>query len=205
MIRNEIRCGLEGYQAVAGCDEAGRGCLAGPVVAAAVVIMPEAYPYLEDVYDSKKIAEKKRKTLYNIIMKYTNVGIGIISAEEIDKLNIYVASRQAMLQALTKIEHDYVLTDAMPLPGYKTPVDAIIKGDQKSLSIAAASIIAKCTRDNLLVELDKQHPEYGFAQHKGYGTKKHLEMLKKYGVLEGIHRKSYAPVRKLLVKQEQLF
>lgn len=205
MIRNEIRCGLEGYRAVAGCDEAGRGCLAGPVVAAAVVIPLEVYPYLEDVYDSKKISASKRKKLYEIIMQHTNVGVGIISAEDIDKLNIYVASRQAMLQALTKVQHDYVLTDAMPLIGYKTPVDAIIKGDQKSLSIAAASIIAKCTRDDLLLELDKQYPAYGFAQHKGYGTKKHLAMLEAYGVLEGVHRQSYAPVRKLCTQQDQLF
>lgn len=179
-------------QLAVGIDEAGRGPIAGPLVVAGVVF-PKGYQNLE-IYDSKKLGEKKREALYDVILEDALAfEIKIVSEREVDELNIYRATQKAMNEIAENLPAKIVMTDAMPLPHSNKCVHAIIKGDQKSTSIAAASILAKVTRDRIMVELDKKHPEYGFAKHKGYPTKAHLEALQKYGVLE-CHRKSYGPV-----------
>ena len=184
---------------IAGVDEVGRGPLVGPVVAAAV-ILPKNYK-LEGLDDSKKLSEKKREKLYPIIMKDAiSVGIGEVSAKEIDEINIYEASRKAMMKALDNldIKPEYILVDAMPL-FTSIPHEAIIHGDALSLSIAAASVVAKVTRDKMMIDLDEKYPMYGFKKHKGYPTKLHLENLKKFGPLEN-YRFTYGPVRDLILK-----
>ena len=190
----------EGKQYIAGTDEVGRGPLAGPVVATAV-IMPKGC-YIEGVTDSKKLSDKKRKQLKEEIeSKALSVVTVFISEEEIDRINIYEASRLAMTKAINElsVKPDYVLADAMPLH-IDIPTEAIIKGDEKSFTIACASILAKVARDDYMVELDKLYPEYGFAKHKGYPTKQHLEAIKEYGILDKHHRKSYAPVQNEALK-----
>lgn len=185
----------KGINIIGGTDEAGRGPLFGPVVAACVVL-PDNFE-LEGLNDSKKLSEKKRNNFYEYLIKNTIYGISIVSPEEIDKINIYEASRQAMIKAIKKVQKqinlEYVLSDAMPID-IDIPVMPIIKGDAKSMSIAAASVIAKVTRDNILYEIDKKYPEYGFKNHKGYPTKKHFEAIEKYGLIEG-YRKTYGPVQ----------
>ncbi len=191
---------------IVGVDEAGRGPLAGPVVAAAV-IFPRAYINI-DINDSKQLTEKKREALFDVIKENAIAyGVGIVSAEMIDEINIYEATKVAMKQAINNLKHNYdlILTDAMKLDGFDVEVIDIIKGDAKALPIAAASIIAKVTRDHMMNELDKQYPEYGFKKHKGYGTKEHMEALKKYGPIKGIHRFSYKPVEQSLHPQMSLF
>ena len=193
----------EGYKVIAGTDEAGRGPLVGPVVCACVVL-PNDYNN-EEINDSKKLTEKKREKLYDIIMNDAlAVGVSIISAKEIDEINILEASRKGMIEsykeANKKIKIDVLLTDAMKIDTLSIPVEKIIKGDAKSISIAAASIIAKVTRDRLLYELDEKYPEYGFKDHKGYPTKKHLEAIEKYGIFDE-YRKTYGPVKKIIEKQ----
>ena len=191
---------------IVGVDEAGRGPLAGPVVAAAV-IFPRAY-INKEINDSKQISEKKRKELFEIIQKDAlAVGVGIVDAETIDRINIYESTKVAMKEAIKNLNHDYdlILTDAMKLENQKVEVIDIIKGDAKALPIAAASIIAKVTRDEMLNELGKRYPEYGFEVHKGYGTKKHLDALDKYGPIKKIHRFSYKPVYRSQMKQMNLF
>lgn len=190
----------EGYKFIAGTDEAGRGPLVGPVVAACVVL-PKGYEN-EKINDSKKLTEKKREELYDIIMENAlAVGVGIVSAKEIDEINIYEASRKAMIKAYNeaskKVKIDYLLTDAMPIDVLDIPVMKIIKGDQKSITIAASSIIAKVTRDRMLIELDKKYPMYGFKSHKGYPTKKHLEAIEKYGIFDE-YRKTYNPIKNII-------
>ncbi len=187
----------EGYEFICGTDEAGRGPLVGPVVAGAV-ILPKNYN-LEGLTDSKKLSEKKREQFFEILKKEAvAIGVGVVSAKTIDEINIYEASRLAMMKAIEKlkVKPDYILTDAMPLH-IDIPHEAIVHGDALSISIAAGSVIAKVTRDNLLKELDQQHPEYEFAKHKGYPTKRHLELLKKYGPLDN-YRFTYKPVRDLM-------
>ncbi len=196
----------QGYRLIVGCDEAGRGPLAGPVVAAAC-ILPMEYQN-EDIDDSKKLSAKKRLRLFEEIQNHAIAwGVGIVDAETIDRINIYQASRMAMNLAIEHLEHDFeiILTDAMPLEGYKQPVIDIIKGDAKAMCIASASIIAKVTRDQIMEELDLLYPQYGFAHHKGYGTKEHLLALEKYGPLPGIHRYTYGPVLKATQTQISLF
>lgn len=191
---------------IVGVDEAGRGPLAGPVVAAAC-ILPADYKN-DSINDSKQLTEKKREELFDIIKKDAIAyGVGIIDAETIDKVNIYEATKLAMKQAINNLNHwyDLILTDAMPLKGFDVEVVPIIKGDAKCLNIAAASIIAKVTRDHMLDELDKKYPEYGFKDHKGYGTAKHMEALKKYGPIKGVHRYSYKPVAKVALQEMSLF
>lgn len=191
---------------IAGCDEAGRGPLAGPVVCAAV-IMPKDFQN-EVVNDSKQLTDKKRRELFEIVKKEAIAyAVLEISADKIDEINIYEASRLGMELALRNLKHRYdmVLTDCMPLLHETVPVEAIVKGDAKSFNIACASILAKVTRDNIMIELDKQYPEYQFAKHKGYGTKAHLEALEKYGAIEHIHRKTYGPIKNLKIKQLTLF
>ena len=189
----------KGFELVAGCDEAGRGPLYGPVVCASV-ILPHDFK-LEGLNDSKKLTEKKREEYYPIIMeKALAVGVSIVSAKEIDDINIYEASRVGMLRAVdsVNIKPNYIITDAMPLDGYTNiPHEAIIKGDAKSITIAAASVIAKVTRDRIMYEEDKKHPEYLFCRHKGYPTKKHIELLNKYGIIDG-YRRTYGPVKKYI-------
>lgn len=193
-------------QLIVGCDEAGRGPLAGPVVAAAI-IMKRNYRN-EIINDSKQLSNATRRKLFKEIQENAIAfGIGIVEASKIDEINIYQASRLAMNEAIANMNHrfDMILTDAMPLLGYEVPVRAIIKGDTKAFCIACASILAKVVRDDLMIELDKIHPEFKFAHHKGYGTKEHLEALQQFGPLKGIHRESYAPVASFLNKQLQLF
>ncbi len=199
LYENEKRLWNQGYQNIAGCDEAGRGPLFGPVVACSV-ILPHDFK-LDGLNDSKKLTEKKREEYYPVIMeKAISVGVSIVSAKEIDEINIYEASRQSMLRAINsmKAKPDYIITDAMPLDKFTNiPSEAIIKGDAKSITIAAASVIAKVTRDRLMYEEDKKHPEYLFAKHKGYPTKKHIELLNKYGIIDG-YRRTYGPVKKYI-------
>ena len=196
----EKRLWSEGYELIAGVDEAGRGPLVGPVVAGAV-ILPKDYD-LEGLNDSKQLSEKKRNQYYEMIKKEAiAIGIGIVDAKTIDEINIYEASRLAMKLALENLEvsPDYILTDAMPIE-LDTPLEAIIHGDALSISIAAGSVIAKVTRDRLMEEFDKLHPEYEFKNHKGYPTKRHLELLSKYGPLEN-YRFTYKPVCALMDKE----
>ena len=174
----------KGINYIGGVDEVGRGPLIGDVVAACVVL-PRDFK-LEGLTDSKKLSEKKRDLFYDyIIENCVAYGIGCVSPEEIDKINIYEASRKAMMIAISevrkKVNLEYVLVDAMPLPDLDIPSNSIIKGDAKSISIAAASVIAKVTRDRMMYELDKKYPMYGFGNHKGYPTKKHIEAVYKYG------------------------
>ena len=183
---------------IGGTDEAGRGPLYGPVVAACVCL-PKDFK-LEGLTDSKKLSEKKRELYYDYITKNSIWAVGIVEAKEIDKINIYEASRKAMIKAIKKVNKkinlEYILSDAMPID-INIPVMPIIKGDAKSISIAAASVIAKVTRDRMMYEIDKKYPQYGFKNHKGYPTKKHLEMIEKYGLIDG-YRKTYGPVKKIL-------
>ncbi|MBR2707837.1 MAG: ribonuclease HII [Bacilli bacterium] len=183
---------------IAGTDEAGRGPLFGPVVAACVVL-PTDFK-LEGLNDSKKLTEKKRNEFYNYLIENVTYGVGVVNPKEIDKINIYEASRKAMILAIEKVRKqvkvEYVLTDAMPID-LDIPVKPIIKGDAKSITIAAASVIAKVTRDKMMYEIDKKYPEYGFKNHKGYPTKKHIEAINKYGLIEG-YRKTYGPVKKYI-------
>ena len=199
LYENEKRLWNLGYENIAGCDEAGRGPLFGPVVAASV-ILPHDF-VLEGLNDSKKLSEKKREKYYPIIMeKALAVSVSIVEADEIDKINIYEASRQGMLRATNslKIKPDYIITDAMPLDGFTSVKhESIIKGDAKSITIAAASVIAKVTRDRIMYEIDKVHPKYEFKKHKGYPTKKHLELIEKYGIIDG-YRRTYGPVKKYI-------
>ena len=200
----ELKWWSEGKEFIIGIDEAGRGPLAGPLVVAAVCF-PKGYQH-EGIYDSKKVSEKKREEMYQIILQDAlEYHIRVVTPKEIDTLNIYRATQKAMEDLVGEFKKvDGVLTDAMPLPHVQKDVLDIVKGDQKSVSIAAASILAKVTRDRMMIEYDKMYPEYGFKDHKGYGTKKHLEAIEKYGVLD-IHRESYGPVARQKIKQLQLF
>ena len=182
----------KGIELVAGVDEVGRGPLVGPVVCACV-ILPKDY-YNEEINDSKKLSEKKREKIYDIIMQNAlSVGIGMSSEKIIDEINILEATKRAMKEAISnsKIKPQHVLIDAVKLD-IDIPSTSIIKGDAKSQSIAAASIVAKVIRDRMMDELDKKHPEYSFAKNKGYGTKAHIEAIKKYGIIDE-HRKTFAP------------
>lgn len=191
----------QGVSYIAGVDEAGRGPLAGPVVAAAVVLKKGAK--LKYVNDSKQLSEKQReKALEEIKKNALSISIAISSVEEIDQINIFRATREAMQSAIHKlsIKPEYVLIDAMPME-LDIPFLSIIKGDTLSISIAAASIVAKTTRDQYMIEMDKLFPEYHFKKHKGYGTKEHLEIIHKLGPTP-IHRKTYEPVKSMIKKKK---
>lgn len=193
----------EGFNLVAGVDEVGRGPLVGPVVAACVILPKNCD--IKDLNDSKKLSEKKREELYpKIIEQAISYGIGIIDAKTIDKVNIYEASKLAMKQAIEnmKIKPEYILVDALELD-IAIPNKGIIHGDAISANIAAASIIAKVTRDHMMDELDIKYPMYGFKNHKGYPTKEHLEALEKYGPLDN-YRFSYGPVKKYQSRSEEV-
>jgi ribonuclease HII len=188
-IENELK--QKGFKFVCGVDEAGRGPLAGPVSVAAV-ILPEGCD-IEGLNDSKKISEKKREQLYPIICdKAVAWSVVLVDHEEIDRVNILNATLEGMKKAIEslKIPADYAIIDGNRLPELDIPSNYIIKGDAKSMSIAAASVIAKVTRDRIMTEYDKIYPEYQFAKHKGYGTKLHYEMIKKCGICP-IHRKTF--------------
>ena len=191
----------KGIKYIGGVDEVGRGPLIGPVVTACVVL-PKDFK-LEGLTDSKKLSEKKRDLYYDyIIENCVCYAIGQCSPEEIDEFNIYEASRIAMIRAIDKVKEkinlEHVLIDAMPME-IDIPTTSIIKGDSKSISIAAASVLAKVTRDRMMYELDKDYPMYGFGKHKGYPTKKHIEAINEYGLIDG-YRKTYGPVKDVLSK-----
>ena len=193
----------EKIKVIVGVDEAGRGPLCGPVVAAAC-ILPRAY-INEKINDSKKLSEKKREQLYDeIINNALSYGVGIVDSKRIDEINIYEATKEAMHLAISqlKIDYDLILTDAMKLKDEKVDVIDIIKGDAKCQCIAAASIIAKVTRDRLLLNMDEKYPEYGFKSHKGYGTKKHIEAIKEHGIIDGVYRETYEPIKSLLLEEK---
>jgi len=190
------RCG---YRRIAGIDEAGRGPLAGPVVAAAVILPVHAR--LAGVDDSKQLSEAERERLYPAILdQAVGVGIGLADAGEIDSLNILEATRLAMRRAIDNLAPapDYLLIDAVTIPAVRIPLRPIVKGDALSLSIAAASIIAKVTRDHLMSAYHATFPQYNFLSHKGYGTAEHLQMLARFGPCS-IHRRTFAPVREAIL------
>lgn len=188
----------KGFKYIAGTDEAGRGPLAGPVVAAAVILPIGCY--IPRLNDSKKLSASAREKIYGqILAKAISVSRAIIDEKTIDRINIYQASMNAMYEAIYKLDvkPQQVLIDAMPLNALDIPHLSIIKGDAKSASIAAASIVAKVERDHLMDEYAKQYPEYDFSSHKGYGTKKHIEALRKYGPCP-LHRRSFEPVKSMI-------
>ncbi len=194
-IENELYG--QGYQLVAGVDEAGRGPLAGPVCAAAVILPQDLV--IEGVNDSKKLTEKKREKLFDeIIEKAVAYSIEFVSPDVIDEINIRQATSLAMHNAVKNLEKkaDFVIVDGNDNIPFDTPFRYIVKGDAKSQTIAAASILAKVSRDRLMIELDAQYPEYDFAKHKGYGTKAHCEAIQKYGVLP-VHRKTFMTAKVL--------
>lgn len=191
MLEIEESLYSKGYKFIAGVDEAGRGPLAGPVCAAAV-ILPEG-TVIEEINDSKKLSEKKREKLFDIILE-TAVAYSVefVEPSVIDDINIRQATSLAMHTAVEKLSTaaDFVIIDGNDKIAHDIPYEYIVKGDARSQSIAAASIIAKVSRDRLMLELDEKYPQYGFAKHKGYGTKEHMESIRKYGVSE-VHRKSF--------------
>ena len=194
---------LCGYRRIAGIDEAGRGPLAGPVVAAAVVLPVRCR--LSGIDDSKQLSEGERARLYAAILEHA-VGMGIGSADvgEIDRLNILEATKLAMRRAIDQLAPppDYLLIDAVTLPGIGIPERPIIKGDSLSLSIAAASIIAKVTRDRLMAEYHDMFPQYDFLSHKGYGTREHLQRLARHGPCS-IHRRTFTPVQEAILTEQR--
>ena len=200
--KNELMEFDEKYnKIVVGVDEAGRGPLAGPVVAGAVIVIQD-FPELQEINDSKKLTEKKRERLFEAIEKNCIVGIGIASEKEIDEMNIlnatFLAMRRAISQVAGKSGFDIVLVDGNHLiREYEGEQECVVKGDGKSIAIAAASIVAKVTRDRMLCEIAKEFPEYEFEKHKGYGTREHVEAIRTYGVCP-LHRKSFEPIRSIL-------
>jgi ribonuclease HII len=197
LLLHEKSLSKAGYIRIAGVDEAGRGPLAGPVVAGAVIV--KDFHFKERIDDSKKLTAGKREKAYREIFEKCDVGIGIVDEKVIDRVNIYQATKKAMLMAVSKLEipPDYVIVDGNMRIATNCPIKCIIGGDAKSFSIAAASIVAKVTRDRLMVEYDKIYPQYGFARHKGYGTKAHIKALSIHGS-SPIHRSSFRPVKDLI-------
>lgn len=201
-MRNERELHLAGYARVAGIDEVGRGCLAGPVVAAAV-ILPERHR-IKGIRDSKMLPRARREALYaQIVDRAEAIGVGCVEVEVIDRINIYQATKLAMRQALDRLPDrpDHLLIDALSLREVELPQRPIIHGDAISASIAAASIVAKVTRDRICDELDLRYPAYGFARNKGYGTRRHFDALVSDGPCEW-HRRSFAPIRMLLAGEQ---
>ena len=187
----ELKAHENGYKVVCGIDEAGRGPLAGPVFAAAVVL-PENYSH-PILNDSKKLSEKKRDAVYDDIIKDAiSYSVGIATEEEIDEINILNATFLAMKRAVEglSIKPDFAYIDGNQYPKTGVKEETIVKGDGKCISVAAASIVAKVSRDRFMLEIDKQYPEYQFSKHKGYGTKLHYEMIEKYGVSK-VHRRTF--------------
>ena len=196
----------DSVQLIVGCDEAGRGCLLGPVYAGAV-ILPKDFS-CDLINDSKKLTEKQREEAYKVIIENAVAwGVGFCTPEEIDEINILNASRLAMERAIENMNHDYdlIITDYVKMPKAKVEVIPLVHGDAQAQCVAAASIIAKVSRDHVCYELDKQYPQYNIRKNKGYGTKDHLEALKKYGPVKGLHRFSYAPIKALFIEKITLF
>jgi ribonuclease HII len=203
VLRYEEEAWQQGWQLVAGVDEAGRGPLAGPVVAAAVVwtsayARQAAGTTLRGLTDSKKLTARRREFFYALLTTTPQIrfGLGVVEADEIDAVNILRATHRAMAAALEQLDPlpDWALVDGRPVPGLPCASRAIVRGDALSLSIAAASVVAKVTRDRLMQDWDRRHPVYGFARHKGYGTAAHLAALAAHGPAP-CHRRSFAPVR----------
>jgi ribonuclease HII len=189
-----------GYRRIAGVDEAGRGALAGPVVAA-TVILPEVarFRWLPLIRDSKLLKEKVREDLYKKMHRSgVLIGIAVVEADVIDEINILNATKKAMKLAIERLPEppDFVITDAVPLPRFHIPQKNIIKGDRLCTVISCASVIAKVVRDRIMIDLDEKYPQYGFANHKGYGTSEHLECLQRYGACR-VHRATFGPVKDL--------
>lgn len=201
----EKRLRAEGFQQIAGIDEAGRGPLAGPVVAAAC-ILPEGALF-EFLNDSKQLSAEEREILFQQITTYPKLifGIGIADVKTIDRINILQATFLAMKRAVEalSVQPDYLLVDGNQFPGIKIPTELLVEGDRRSISIAAASILAKVTRDRLMRDLDAKWPEYGFKDHKGYATPQHLEAIQKWGPCT-LHRKSFEPVKSMLATDVQI-
>ncbi|HNP79710.1 MAG TPA: ribonuclease HII [Candidatus Pacearchaeota archaeon] len=195
MIQEEKRLWKKGYGTIVGIDEAGRGPLAGPVVAGAVLISKKEFDSIKKnrlIRDSKKLSFNQRRQAYDFLIKRVKWGIGIVSEKQIDRINILNATKKAMVKAIKalKIKPDFVIIDGNIKLDIKYKQEGIIKGDQKVLSCSAASIIAKVTRDEIMIKLDKKYPKYNFKKHKGYGTKEHMTSIKKHGLCK-IHRRSF--------------
>jgi ribonuclease HII len=187
-----------GYQKIAGVDEVGRGPLAGPVVAAAVILPKDGIS--PQLFDSKQISSKKREALYSSILNEAlGVGVGVVGQEEIDRINIFQATLRAMVTAIENLPFppDFLLIDGTQGLKFSVSQKSIIKGDRLSNSIAAASIVAKVTRDRMMLECHQKYPQYNFARHKGYGTKEHRRAIEKFGVCE-LHRKTFRGVKEYL-------
>ena len=203
-LDEEDKLKSEGYELIAGIDEVGRGALAGPVVASAVILPYSAkLPWFGLVRDSKELNSKKRQSLFDLITKEAiAVGIGIVPPQVIDSMNIFKATKLAMMQAVEKLskQPNFLLIDWLSLSQCPIPQMGITRGDKSCLSIACASIVAKVTRDRMMEKLDIMYPGYGFAQHKGYGTRKHIYCLRKLGP-SPIHRLYFAPVRNAVASQ----
>jgi len=199
---NELKS--QGYELIAGIDEVGRGALAGPVVASAVILPhPANFPWLGLVRDSKELTSRKRESLFELINKEAvAVGIGIVPSQVIDSVNILKATKLAMIQAVEKLpkQPHFLIIDRVTLSQCPIPQRGITRGDKLCLSIACASIIAKVTRDRMMEEFDQIYPGYGFARHKGYGTGEHISCLQKLGP-SPIHRLYFAPVRNIIISQ----
>ena len=196
----------EGYRLIVGCDEAGRGCLLGPVFAAAVILPIDYHSPL--INDSKKLTAKQREKAFDEITKNAIAyAISSVDPDTIDEVNILNASRMAMQQAIAKLNHDFdiILTDCMKMKGYDVPVIDLIHGDALSQTIAAASILAKVSRDRWCEGIDEKYPVYNIKKNKGYGTKDHLAALKEYGPVKHLHRFSYAPVKACFIEKISLF
>ena len=193
----------KGHFFIAGVDEAGRGSWAGPVVAGAVILEADKLisPLRSELDDSKKLTARKRQMLFEMLPTCASIGVGIADVNEIDKLNILEASFLAMARAISDLPQkpDYVIVDGNKVPDLPYPGEYVVKGDSRSLSIAAASIVAKVTRDNIMVNLAKNFTGYGWERNAGYGTQEHKMALERLGVTEN-HRKSYAPIIKILSK-----
>lgn len=197
MLEHERRARADGFAVIAGVDEVGRGPLAGPVVASAVILPPDMA--FAEINDSKSLTDTQRRKTLELIVATCEIGVGVVSVAEIDRVNIYKANQLAMRLAVEDLGRpvDLLLVDGRPARGLGAPQRAIVKGDKASMSIAAASIVAKVVRDQMMLEFDKMYPQYKFAQHKGYGTAEHIEMIKEFGVCP-IHRRSFAPVKERL-------
>jgi len=204
LVRFDRRILAGGCQCLAGIDEAGRGALAGPVVAAAVILRPRA-PFPE-LRDSKTLNAKQRERLYEELLQLAECwAVGVVEADAIDAVNILQATHQAMCCAVRGLElaPDHLLVDGLPVPSLPIPHTPVVGGDQLSLSVAGASIIAKVERDRIMCALDALYPQYGFAQNKGYGTKSHIAALKAHGI-SPVHRRSFGPVKLLAQKELEL-
>lgn len=198
MLQHEHQARAEGFEIIAGVDEVGRGCLAGPVVAAAV-ILPPSLERLPGINDSKMLTDARRREVLALLSAAADIGVGVVSFEEIDRVNIHRANLLAMKLAIEDLARvpDLVLTDGRHQAALDMPQRTIVKGDRLSMSIAAASIVAKVVRDQMMLEFDRKYPQYHFAQNKGYGTAEHVAALKEHGV-SPIHRRSFAPVKECL-------